>query len=355
MSKIKIFLGGFVNYTNAQNLNCLGLAQHLDKEKFDVYTLELHSGNLDSQVGKIPGVTIFNCFKPFRISGYLGFLWGIWKCDVAYLPKHELWKFNRFLLQLFNKKSFSTVEGIFDEKTYNNSIQALGSEKSFFESKNYFTKLYSITGYMNQYNAEKYNIITEPQTLYLGVENTFIPIANKGNKFSCVLMVGNDLVRKGALDYLDIAAEFKHIEFVLAGSGNGKIDLNKEIKERNLKNVRYLGMITVNQLKEVLNTVQLHILPSRSEGFPKVILETAAAGVPSIVYSDYGAKEWITSRENGWVVETKEEIVLLIHSIEQNFNHLNKVSANAVQLANQFDWSSKIKDWEEVVQSLINK
>ena len=41
-------------------------------------------------------------------------------------------------------------------------------------------------------------------------------------------------------------------------------------------------------MSELLKDMQLHIFPSRSEGFPKVILETACAGVPSLVYADYG-------------------------------------------------------------------
>ena len=34
MKKVKIFLGGYINYTNAQNLNCRALAIYLDKDKF---------------------------------------------------------------------------------------------------------------------------------------------------------------------------------------------------------------------------------------------------------------------------------------------------------------------------------
>ena len=54
--------------------------------------------------------------------------------------------------------------------------------------------------------------------------------------------------------------------------------------------------------KQILKTVDLHILPSRNEGFPKVVLECAAAGIPSLLFSDYGAKEWM---EGGFVVDKK--------------------------------------------------
>ena len=49
--KKKVFLGAFLNYINAQNLNCLALAKYLDKEKFEVYALIFPSGNLISKNG----------------------------------------------------------------------------------------------------------------------------------------------------------------------------------------------------------------------------------------------------------------------------------------------------------------
>ena len=35
MNRIKVFLGGYINYTNAQNLNCRAIAEHLNKDKFE--------------------------------------------------------------------------------------------------------------------------------------------------------------------------------------------------------------------------------------------------------------------------------------------------------------------------------
>ena len=42
-SRVKLFLGAYVNSTNAQNLNCLALAKHLDKSQFDITVLSLYS------------------------------------------------------------------------------------------------------------------------------------------------------------------------------------------------------------------------------------------------------------------------------------------------------------------------
>ena len=59
MKKIKVFLGGFVNSTNAQNLNCKAIADHLNKNKFKVYALRTHFGN-----NEYFNYKTFFCFKP---------------------------------------------------------------------------------------------------------------------------------------------------------------------------------------------------------------------------------------------------------------------------------------------------
>ena len=149
MSKIKVFLGGYVNTTNAQNLNCLALAKHLDKEKFEVYTLKLYSGNLKDP--SIKGVHLFKCFYPHKLSKYLGYLWGIYKCDIAFLPKGEINAWNQFWLKLLNRKSFSTVEGILDEKNMASRIMSAGSYSKVVKSFKVFDRLFSITKFLGIY------------------------------------------------------------------------------------------------------------------------------------------------------------------------------------------------------------
>lgn len=355
MTPIKVFLGGFVNFANAQNLNCRALAKHLNPELFQVYSLTLEDGQLELPE-KQKNVHLFHCFKPARISLCLGFLWGIWHCDVAYLPKDELWKWNRFLLKLFKKKSFSTIEGIIDGIALNGAIVHFSSLSNFMKSQSYFDRQYSITNYMKNYNYNEIGLETEEKTLYLGVDsNEFKMQSTKKGGMPKVLMIGNDLVRKGLYDYLEIASNFPEITFYIAGSGNGKVDVNSEIKIRQLGNVIYKGLVNTVELKSMLKDVELHILPSRSEGFPKVTLETAAAGVPSIVYDDYGAQEWIENGVNGWVVKSVEDMVSIIEDLKNNPQKLQKVSNEAIKLAQSFDWTRRIKDWEEVIVELVNE
>ena len=97
----------------------------------------------------------------------------------------------------------------------------------------------------------------------------------------------------------------------------------------------------------------MHIFPSRSEGFPKVTLETAAMGVPSIVYSDYGASEWITTGKNGYVVDKIDDIEVILKDLQQSPWKLNTLADEAIKLAESFDWRVLIKDWEKVIENLV--
>lgn len=351
--KINVFLGGFINYTNAQNLNCLALAQHLDKEKFNCFALELYSGQLESQKGKINGLRVFHCFKPGRISLYLGFLWGIWHCDVAYLPKVELWRFNRFLLNVLRKTSFSTIEGILDQDNLDSAIEVLGDYQSVISSKKIFTKSFAITHFLGQYNYEHHKITVDRHVLYLGCDTiTFKNNVVKSGVLQKVIYIGRLKKRKGIYDFLKIAQHFPELTFYIFGDGEEKIAIEAFLLENNLVHIKLMGIANHETLATYLEEIDLHILPSRSEGFPKVTLETAMAGVPSMVFDDYGAQEWIKNGENGWVVKSVDEMIALIKDINNNDQKLQNISKQAIKLATSFDWNVRVKNWEIELEKL---
>lgn len=352
MKKIKVFLGGYINSINAQNLNCRALAKHLDQNKFDIGALKLYSGSLPDE-DFMKNIKVFKAFYPFKLSRYLMYTIGILWADVVYIPKGELPKYTAFLIKLFKKKSFSTIEIVFDTTTLKSITNYFGSLENMKNYYNSFDRLYSITGFMRKKNEETIGIKTDSRTLYLGTDiGTFL---NKSKKIDClknVIIIGNDLIRKGIYEYLDLAEQFPSITFHIVGSGNGKIDVPAEIKKRALANIEYHGSLTHDELKKLLEVIDLHIFPSRSEGFPKVTLETAAAGVPSLVYDDYGANEWITHEKDGFIVHTLEEMKEILKKLKKNPKILQGASKNAIILAKRFDWKNVIKDWEGTIEQL---
>ena len=371
MSKIKVFLSGIVNSTNAQNLNCLALARHLDKSKFEVQTLTVYSGNLQTE--KIDSVNYLTINYPSKIWYPIQLIRGILWSDVAYLCKPEYWRIQRFLVKYLHKKSFQTIEGVFfpidlENETLNESdyiclqrrrfwesaMTILGKTADIREAYSYTGHCYSITEAMREPNEKSIGLKTEKKILYLGTETNIFNNDISRLKLTDIAIVGGNLFYKGLNDYFKIATHFPKLKFHVIGSGMGKVAPKAEVEKLGLKNVICHGSLDHTHLAELLKSIQLHIFPSRAEGFPKVTLETAAAGVPSLVYGDYGANEWIKHGKSGFVVNTLEEMIAVVQDLMNHPEKLQYLADNAREMAKRFDWNERVKDWEAVIEEIYN-
>lgn len=349
--KIKIFLGGYVNSINAQNLNCLSLARYLNKEKYEIYTMVFKKGDFD--LPSMPGVKFWIAYLPFRIYKYILRLKAIFICDILYLPKGDMISYSSFLLKLFRKKSFLTIEGVFSGSNYMKMLAKVGSLEKMSKYYSHNDYIYSISSYMNKYNEKNIGIKSDG-ILYLGVDTSMFecPSSDK-NRLLDIIFIGNNMRDKGIEDFLEISAKYPQLNFHIVGGGLGVYDPYEEVNRLNLKNVTVYGSLNHKQLSAVLPRVQLMFFPSRSEGFPKVILETAAAGIPSIVYSDYGADEWVTTGKDGFVVKTTDEVSMIINDLMKNPDKIQVLSQNAINLAKRFDWKVVINDWEREIDKMV--
>jgi len=355
VKKIKLFLGAYLNCINAQNLNCVALAKHLDAEKFELYAMKLYSCQLPITPQK--NLTICRVGKPFKLFRKLGYLWGIMQCDIAYLPKGEEHDWCMFWLKVLRKKYFRTVEIILDDEAMQSHMRHDNLTKhAVINHYNAFDNLYSITPFMRSYNETHHHIHSKKDILYLGTEiETFLYETAHVTALRNIVMIGNDLIRKGFYDFIEIAKAFPTIAFNLIGSGNNRIDVAQYLTDEKIENVTYHGSMSHHELAQFLRTQDMLLFPSRSEGFPKVILECAAAGVPSMLYDDYGANEWIEHGKNGFVLHSVDEMKEQLSRLLTNPAQMQHVSQEAVRLAKTFDWKILIKTWETAITAMMSK
>ena len=351
MKRVNLFLGGVINISNAQNNNCKSLIRYLDHKKFNFYTLQ----SSRAPIIDAPGVRFMVIKKPVFFWKYIAFAWGLWKCDIAYLPKTECMFWTHLLSIIFRKKYFRTVESIIQiPQSANILLKPNRTLLGYRMTRN----LYSITEFMIKYNFSVHGLVTSNKVLYLGVDK-----ADKSNLTSIipkpvtnVVLIGHDLVRKGVFDYLELSSKYKDICFHLIGSGNGKIDLRKIIDDGKdiYQNVIYHGPLGHIELQKFLESqdIDLLILPSKSEGFPKVILECASYGIPSMVFNDYGASEWLTNYKDGFICNDLDEMAFVLNRITKNIDLLLNIKLNAFELYKHFTWEERINVWEDEILSL---
>lgn len=352
--KIKVFLGGYVNYLNAQNINCRALSEHLDKERFDVTTM-LHWYQNANDFSKVSEVKYLQLRRPTKIWKYILYLRGIATSDVAYLPKGEIDGFCKKIAGLFRTKIFTTVEGMIDDLNISLCRMNQSERKKYINHfRIYEPHLYAITHYMADKVGKSRGYHFSKNVLYLGVNSDrFVCDRKERSGLKDIVFIGSTPSIKNVYDLFEAAKGNPDINFHIVGGNEikeGKIE--DYIATHNLNNITYHGRLDHTRLSELLREMDLMYFPSRSEGFPKVHLETACAGVPTLCYSDYGASEWITSWENGIVVDTKDEAFGAIARLKESPDTLRMLSKNAVELGKSFDWRNLIGSWEDEIERI---
>lgn len=117
--------------------------------------------------------------------------------------------------------------------------------------------------------------------------------------------------RKGVVKFIELADSFKTsgLDFEIYGPDGGELEIvHSEIHSRNLKGVlKYKGALTPEQVRDLLNRIDLLVLPSADEPFPMVILESLAVGTAVLVMPSCGLAD-ILSEFNVFFVSKSEDL-----------------------------------------------
>jgi len=216
-----------------------------------------------------------------------------------------------------NKKLISHICA--DIESTWNTIKYKGVKKilAFFMSKFILYKLKNITKHQNTYTLctgsklynqfssfnKNINIFTDS----IINENTF---KTKKKIDSTFLYVGRLSVEKGILDLIEACKilEKKDINFSLdiIGFGSLEVKIKSLIQEYKLSNnINFIGSLPYEEVQNYYEKNSIFILPSYREGFPRVILEAWAHGMPVITTNVGGIKGLGQNRKNLLFVKVK--------------------------------------------------
>ena len=137
----------------------------------------------------------------------------------------------------------------------------------------------------------------------------------KKNKVLNVLFTGAFIEQKGANEILALAKSFPEVVFNLAGQ------IPQEYQNDILKNANIFpkGVISREEIFELLDNNDIFLFPSHSEGFPNAVLEAMARGLP-VIASNVGAiPEMIVDGEGGYLSDIKD-----INSYSESLKRLAK-------------------------------
>jgi glycosyltransferase involved in cell wall biosynthesis len=141
------------------------------------------------------------------------------------------------------------------------------------------------------------------------------------------------------------------------GSGEMHDDVNDNINKHGLQEVMIMHD-PISEIKEKYLESSIYIMSSVYEGFPMVILEAMACGLPVVSFDcPHGPRNIIKNNEDGFLVEPRntqalaEKICILIENEKLRKQYGAKARENILRFAPD----TVMKNWEELFSKLVNE
>jgi glycosyltransferase involved in cell wall biosynthesis len=191
-----------------------------------------------------------------------------WSCGMMWLFKED--RFNQFMWKL-------TLTMVDHLVTGTNSMA-----KGY--SENYKLKYETIRIMPNWIDFNRFRQAFQ--------KNTVLEKLSLDKNKRYILFVHRLAPRKGAHYIAPIAKNFdNNTVFLIAGDGPYRETLEKEVQDNNLKNVQILGKISNVLIPQLMGIADVFLMPSEEEGFPRVLIEAMASGLPYVASDIGGVKE----------------------------------------------------------------
>nr|MDD3719883.1 glycosyltransferase family 4 protein [Candidatus Gracilibacteria bacterium] len=150
----------------------------------------------------------------------------------------------------------------------------------------------------------------------------------------------------------DLSENHKNIKLFIVGDGDDKVNLEKYIKDNNIKNIKFLGPKNREYIaKDFLPKIDILVNPSYQEGLPTTVLEGLISGCV-VVATDVGGTKEISNKDDLIIIEKgkKSELKKGLEKAILNYKVLGGKSSAYVK--EKFNWDIVIDNYFNLYKSL---
>lgn len=148
-----------------------------------------------------------------------------------------------------------------------------------------------------------------------------------------------------------IQKQVNDVKLILVGPYEQELDpLKKETQNQIQTNKSILSLGYQQDVRPYFSIAQALVFPSYREGFPNVVLQSGAMGLPSIVTDINGCNEIIEHTKNGFIIPVKNQKALFESMLNciQNKEQFSQMQQNArAMIVSRFDQQFM---WESILQ-----
>ena len=169
-----------------------------------------------------------------------------------------------------------------------------------------------------------------------------------------VVGVGQVRAHKRPEMFLSLARHFPQADFVWFGEGDMLAEVRRQIERHDCQNVVFPGAVSARALAGELAASDVFVLPSLSEGVPKVTQEAAASGLAQIIFGFYQAPTVIEGC-NGYVVWSDQELIARLGQLLENRQLIAEMGKAGAQMAQSWSWDVVAVRWERQIIEVMER
>ena len=190
-----------------------------------------------------------------------------------------------------------------------------------------------------------------PKDIYESRIKLNLPVDKK-----IILTVGSLDEIKGHKYLIDSMKEIvnfrKDVICIIIGEGEIRRKLERRIRQNELnEHVILMGLKPHEEIVDWINSCDIFVLPSLSEGNPTVMFETFACGKPFVGTAVGGVPEYTTSDDYGILVEPKNSKSLaieILRAIDKDWN-----SKLIIEHSKKYDWEILCRGKVDIYSELL--
>lgn len=233
-----------------------------------------------------------------------------------------------------------------------NKIVTISNDVDYILRKKYQIKKNKLKTIYNGVDVESIIEMKKEQISeyrYLFEESNF-------TKFITVGRLSKEKAHNFLIDaFSEVKEQVPNSKLIILGDGPLRHEIEKKIKELDLKNDVLLLGLKKNPYKYLANS-DIFVLSSLREGFPNALLEALACGLPIISTNcETGPREILDNGKYGLLVNVLDKVDLAKNMIflSKNNNLMRKLSKLSLERANNFNLNNITEIWINTVEKEI--
>jgi glycosyltransferase involved in cell wall biosynthesis len=157
--------------------------------------------------------------------------------------------------------------------------------------------------------------------------------------------------------FLDFSRDKNDVIMLMLSDGSGKNEVIKYINENELEEkILLIGRVPNNELPVFLNSSDIYVSSSLSDGTSLSLLEAMACGLGIIVTNVPAITEWVNN--NNAIVVNKKNIKELSDAMNEYYNNRKKITEHSfinIEIAKQkADWNKNYEKLKLIYSNLLS-